>query len=650
MVPMCGILAFFSSHGDAIRHERALAEALECVHHRGPDETGLEAVGLDAIFAHKRLSIIDVALSHEPLQYANGRYVLSFHGEIYNYLELREELAREFGAEFRTNGDGEAIVAGYHYWGERVLDKLRGMFAFVIWDRQERRAFGARDPFGIKPMHYLETYDGLYLASEKKALLPFAHSAAAGDAGVDTANLSHYLTLQYVPEPRTLHKGIARIGSGECLTWTAEEGVRTRRYYTPTFRPTPTDNPQALFDRIRETLRESVRMHMRSDVPVGAFLSSGIDSTAVVALAREFNPNILTFTVGYDVDGYSEIDVAQDSARHLDVTTIPTKIGPQDMMEALPKIVWHLDDPVADPALVPLYFVAKKAAEHVTVVLSGEGADEVFGGYTIYREPLSLAMVNDLPDPLQKGLRVMSKVIPQGVKGKSFLERGTTPIEARYYGNARMFTEAEKQKLMRRYDPSVRYTDVTAPIYAEVPDLDDVTTMQYVDLYTWLRGDILVKADRMSMAHSLELRVPFLDKEVFNVAATVPVDLKLPPRSEQTKYAMRQALQGVVPPAIVNRKKLGFPTPTRVWLAGEMFDWARHVFATSGAGHLLDLNYADRLLQEHKDGVADHSRKIWTVLVFCIWHAIFVARTLDPGIERNQSALLTKPVVGSMVS
>ncbi|NUR49239.1 MAG: asparagine synthase (glutamine-hydrolyzing) [Hamadaea sp.] len=647
---MCGILAFFSATGDAYRHEQSLAGALECLHHRGPDETGLELVGADAIFAHKRLSIIDVALSHEPIHYLNGRYVLTFNGEIYNYLELRDELAREFGAEFATNGDGEAVVAGFHYWGEAVLDRLRGMFAFVIWDRQEQRAFGARDPFGIKPMHYLTTPDGLYLASEKKALLPFAPSAEAGDNGVDTANLSHYLTLQYVPEPRTLHKGIARIGSGECLSWSAAEGVRTRRYYQPTFRPTPTDNPEALYARIRETLRESVRMHMRSDVPVGAFLSSGIDSTAVVALAREFNPNILTFTVGYDVDGYSEIDVAQDSARHLDVTTIPTKIGPAEMMAALPKIVWHLDDPVADPALVPLYFVAKKAAEHVTVVLSGEGADEFFGGYTIYREPLSLAMVNDLPDPVQKGLRAVSKVIPQGVKGKSFLERGTTPIEARYYGNARMFTEAEKQKLLRRYDSSVRYTDVTAPIYAEVPDLDDVTTMQYVDLYTWLRGDILVKADRMSMAHSLELRVPFLDKEVFNVASTIPVDLKLPPRSEQTKFAMRQALQQVVPPAIVSRKKLGFPVPTRVWLAGEMYEWARHVMATSGAGELLDLAYADKLLQEHKAGTADHSRKIWTVLVFCIWHAIFVARTLDPGIARNQSALLTKPVVGSMVS
>src|SRR5690606_23641074 len=379
------------------------------------------------------------------------------------------------------------------------------------------------------------------------------------------------------PEPRTLHKGIERIGSGECVTYEPGGQVRRRRYYRPVFRPAPVPDPEALYREIRETLRDSVRIHMRSDVPVGAFLSSGIDSTAVVALAREFNPNILTFTVGYDVPGYSEIEVAQDSARHLGVTTIPTKIGPQDMMDALPKIVWHLDDPVADPALVPLYFVAKKAAEYVTVVLSGEGADEFFGGYTIYREPLSLSAVQSLPDPMQRGLRAVSRIIPQGVKGKSFLERGTTPIEERYYGNARMFTEDEKKHLLRRYDPSVRYTDVTAPIYAEVRHLDDVTKMQYVDLYTWLRGDILVKADRISMAHSLEVRVPFLDREVFNVASTIPTELKLPPRSDATKYALRQALRDVVPPAIVNRRKLGFPTPTRVWLRGEMYEWARHI-------------------------------------------------------------------------
>jgi asparagine synthase (glutamine-hydrolysing) len=656
MTAMCGLLTFISARGDAASRRDAIALALESLHHRGPDDTGVEVVGSDVIFAHKRLSIIDVAGSHEPLPYLGGRYVLTFNGEIYNYIELREELSREFGARFETQGDAEVIVAGFHYWGESVLDRLRGMFAFAIVDTQQRLVFGARDPYGIKPLFHLVTPDGLYLASEKKALLPFVPEAFTGAAdglgSVDTTNLSHYLTLQYVPEPGTLHRGIGRVGSGDCFTYRAGGTFATRRYYQPRFRPTPTSTPEVLYREIRETLRESVRLHMRSDVPVGAFLSSGIDSTAVVALAREFNPNILTFTVGYDVEGYSEIEVAQDSARHLGVTTIPTKIGPQDMMETLPKIVWHLDDPVADPALVPLYFVAKKAAEHVTVVLSGEGADEFFGGYTIYREPLSLSTINNLPDPVQRGLRKVAQVIPQGVKGKSFLERGTTPIEERYYGNARMFTEAEKRELLRRYDDRVRYTDITAPVYAEATamGLDDVTKMQYVDLYTWLRGDILVKADRMSMAHSLELRVPFLDREVFEVAAKVPVDLKLPPHSVETKYAMRQALRQVVPPAIVNRKKLGFPTPTRVWLRGEMYDWAHDILDRSDAGDLLDLEYVRRLLDAHKRGEADYSRKVWTVLVFCVWHAIFVARTLDPGITRAQSALLTKPVVGSMVS
>jgi asparagine synthase (glutamine-hydrolysing) len=654
---MCGLLTFVSARGHASAYQDAVATALESIHHRGPDETGVNVVDDDMVFGFKRLSFIDVERSHQPLAYPPSgpqanRYVITFNGEIYNYLELREELIREHGAEFATTGDTEVIVAAYHHWGPSAVSRLRGMFAFVIWDRAARRAFGARDPYGIKPFFHLVTDEGVYFASEKKALLPFAPSASAGDAGVDGANLSHYLTLQYVPEPGSLHQGIGRIGSGESFVYTPGGPMATRRYYQPEFRPTPVDNPEELYKRIRETLRESVRVHMRSDVPVGAFLSSGIDSTAVVALAREFHPNILTFTVGYDVEGYSEVDVAQDSARHLGVTTIPTFIGPQDMMDALPKIIWHLDDPVADPALVPLYFVAKRAAEDVTAVLSGEGADEFFGGYTIYREPLSLASVQHLPESVRNGLRAVSKVIPQGVKGKSFLERGTTPIEERYYGNARMFTEEEKAHLMRRYDPAVRYTDVTAPVYSEAAamHLDDVTTMQYVDLYTWLRGDILVKADRISMAHSLELRVPFLDKEVFEVAATVPVDLKLPPKTIETKYAMRRALEGVVPPAIVNRKKLGFPTPTRVWLRGEMYEWVRDILTRSGAGHLLDLNYAVQLLDDHKNGKADNSRKVWTVLVFCVWHAIFVERSLDPGITRNESALLTKPVVGSVVA
>ena len=647
---MCGILAFFSGNSAVDAFQRRIAASLELLHHRGPDDTGVLVVDDEVIFGHKRLSIIDVELSKEPLPYQE-RYLLTFNGEIYNYLELREELIREYGAEFATRGDGEVVVAGYHYLGEAVLDRLRGMFAFVIWDRESKTAFGARDPFGIKPMHYLQTGDGLFLASEKKALLPFV------DNEIDPAQLSHLLTFQYVPEPHTLHKGIKRIGAGECLTWTpgpaAAGGLSIRRYFRPVFHPTPMGDGKRILHEIQETLRDSVRVHMRSDVPVGAFLSSGIDSTAVVALAREFNPEILTFTVGFDNDGYSEVDVAQESARRLGVTTIPTKINAHDMMEALPKIVWHLDDPVADPSLVPLYFVAQKAAEHVTVVLSGEGADEFFGGYSIYREPLSLAMLTRLPDPMRRGLRAVSRAIPQGVRGKSFLERGTTPIEERFSGNARIFAgDDEIGRLLKRNNGGARYTDITRPFYAEAAadGLDDVTKMQYVDMSTWLRGDILVKADRMSMAHSLELRVPFLDLRVWAIASKLPQALKVPPGSNVTKWAMRQAVAQLVPPAIVNRPKLGFPVPTRVWLAGEMYQWARDILHNSGAGDLLDLSYVEELLRDHKAGRADNSRKIWTVLVFCVWHAIFVARTLDPGIKRNESALLTKPPIAAAAS
>ncbi|MGA8112355.1 MAG: asparagine synthase (glutamine-hydrolyzing) [Actinocatenispora sp.] len=645
---MCGLLTFVSAHGIAGVHREKIADALENIHHRGPDDTGVETFGDspggDVVCGFKRLSFIDVAHSHQPLRYLD-RYLLTFNGEIYNYIELRDQLVRECNAVFETDGDGEVILAAYHHWGVESLRRLRGMFAFVIWDKVERRAFGARDPFGIKPLFYLHTDDGLYLSSEKKALMPFAPSARAGNAGIDHANLSHYLTLQYVPEPSTLHRGINRIECGHSFSYRPGEPVQQSQYYRADFRPAPVSDEAALYRRIEDTLRESVRLHMRSEVPLGCLLSSGIDSTAVVALAREFNPNILTFTVGYDVPGYSEIDVAADSAQHLGVQLIPTKIGPQDMMEQLPRIVWHLDDPVADPALVPLYFVNRKAAEHVTAVLSGEGADEFFGGYTIYREPLSLKSVASMPDNVKRRLRSVAKVMPEGVKGKSFIDRGTVPLEQRYYGNARIFSEPEKQRLMHYYDPSVQYTDVTAPLYAECAHLDDVTRMQYIDLYTWLRGDILVKADRMSMAHSLEVRVPFLDTAVFELASTIPTDQKVTLRGNHTKYAMRQAMRNVVPPAIVNRRKWGFPTPTRVWLKTEMYEWAAHILATSGAGELIDLAYVRQLLDAHRKGSADNSRKVWTVLVFCVWHAIFVERSIDPRPKPAESALLTKPVV-----
>ncbi|GAA3382283.1 asparagine synthase (glutamine-hydrolyzing) [Cryptosporangium minutisporangium] len=640
---MCGLLTYVSSCGDASHQRDGVAAALESIHHRGPDETGVRVSGDDVVLGFKRLAFIDVENSHQPLEYADGRYVITFNGEIYNYLDLRKQLA-EVGASFATEGDTEAIVAAYHYWGPEFVSRLRGMFAFIIWDRFERTAFAARDHFGIKPLHYTVTPTGIYVSSEKKALLPFSAAARSGDAGLDPAALSHYLTLQYVPEPGTLHRDINRLESGESLTWKPGQEVVRNRYFRPDFRPTPTSSPERLFAEIRDVLRESVGLHLQSEVPVGAFLSSGIDSTAIVALAREHKPDILTFTAGYEVDGYSEITVAEQSAKWLGVKNFPALITANDMMESLPRIVWHLDDPVADPALVPLYFVAKKASEQVTAVLSGEGADEFFGGYGIYREPLSLKPITSLPDPLQKGLRAVSKVIPEGVKGKSFLERGTTPLQERYYGNARIFTEPEKQKLMRHYDSSVQYTDVTEQHYRDAAYLDDVTQMQYIDLYTWLRGDILVKADRMTMAHSLEGRVPFLDVGVFDIARKIPQELKVTSKGIR-KYALRQALEQVVPPQIVNRPKLGFPVPTRVWLKGLMYDWARGILADSKAGDLLDLQYVDRLLQAHRAGEADNSRKVWTVLVFCVWHSIFVEGRIDPRPAPAESQLLTKRAI-----
>ncbi|MDQ1647223.1 MAG: hypothetical protein QOJ50_3407 [Cryptosporangiaceae bacterium] len=626
---MCGFLTYISACGDAARHLGALTNALETIDHRGPDQTGVHAAGDDAVLGFKRLSIIDVEHSDQPLSYA-GRYTITFNGEIYNYLELREELIAEHGAEFATSGDTEVVAAAYHHWGPQAVHRLRGMFAFVIWDHVERLAFGARDRFGIKPLCYLAGESGAWFASEQKALRPFTTPVP------DPVALSHYLTYQYVPEPMTLLAGIRQLGAGRCFTYSTEGELTIHRYWRPEFAVAPVagDDPER---RILDALSDSVAKHMRADVPVGSFLSSGIDSTAVAALAARHNPGLLTFTAALDVPGYSELDVAAASAEALGVRNHAVVVDAQMMMDALPRIVWHLDDPVADPALIPLYYVAREASAHVKVVLSGEGADELFAGYGIYREPRSLRPVTGLPPRVRRGLRSVAHALPEGVRGRSFLDRGTTTLAERYFGNARMFTEAEKRGLLTSYDPSVRYTDVTGPLFAEAAELGEVEQMQYIDLGTWLPGDILRKADRMSMANSLEVRVPFLDPEVFAAAAGLPSDLKLPPRSVQTKAVLRRALASVVPPAIVERKKLGFPTPIRVWLKDEMYEWAAGILRESGASELVDLSHGIRLLDAHRRGEADHSRKVWTLLVFALWYDITISGTRDPAPESARS-------------
>ncbi len=631
---MCGLIGLVCpSEVDAEASRPSVAAAMRCMRHRGPDESGTWT-DHEVVFGFNRLSIIDLEHSQQPLHWgppeSPGRYTILHNGEVYNYLELRAALMREHGAQFRTDGDAEAIVAAYHHYGPHAVSRLRGMFAFVIWDSERGHLFGARDPFGIKPLFYATGPHGTAFASEKKCLLELAGTLGVNPR-LDRGALQHYLVLQYVPEPETLHDRIRRIESGTSFTVSPGGQVATHRYFHPTFRPRPVHgeaDAERLYGEIADALRDSVAKHMRADVTVGAFLSGGIDSTATAALAKQHNPDLITFTTGFERQGYSEVDVAAESAAAIGVKHVVRTVSAEEMMSALPLIVWYLDDPVADPALVPLWFIAREARNYVKVVLSGEGADELFGGYTIYREPISLAPFERVPGAVRRAMGKVSTHIPDGVRGKDLLRRGALSLEERYYGNARIFRDDQLRAVLRTFDGRIGHTDVTAEPYRISANWDPVTRMQHVDLFTWLRGDILVKADKMTMANSLELRVPFLDAEVFRVASQIPLGQKV--TNQTTKHALRRALRDIVPAHVINRRKLGFPVPIRHWLKAEMYDWARQIVLRSHTDELLDRNAVLRLLEEHRTGTLDHSRRIWALLVFMLWHGIFVERTIVP--------------------
>ncbi|HEY4017533.1 MAG TPA: asparagine synthase (glutamine-hydrolyzing) [Pseudonocardiaceae bacterium] len=635
---MCGLLGLIcATEADAACARDAVAAALRCQRHRGPDETDTWA-DAEVVYGFNRLAFIDLEHSHQPLVWGPPedptRYTLNFNGEIYNYLELRAELAEKFGTSFNTDGDGEAVVAAYHHLGAEAVTKLRGMFAFMIWDARERVVFGARDPFGIKPLFYSSGPGGVAFSSEKKSLLELSGTLGVPET-LDRTALQHYLVLQYVPEPESLHTGIRRVESGTSFRVAPGGQVEFNRYWKPRFVNKPVRGAAeaaALYERIADVLRDSVAKHMISDpeVTVGAFLSGGIDSTATAALAKECNPNLIAFTTGFEREGYSEVDVAAESAAAIGVEHVVRTVSVQEMMEALPLIVWYLDDPVADPALVPLWFIAREARKHVKAVLSGEGADELFGGYTIYHEPISLAPFEKVPGGVRRLLGEVSKKIPEGTRGKDLLRRGALPLEQRYYGNARNFRDDQLRAVLRTYTEGVGFPDVTAPWYDLSRGWDPVSRMQHVDLFTWLRGDILVKADKVTMANSLELRVPFLDTEVFGVAASIPLDQKL--AGGTTKYALRKALATIIPPHVLNRRKLGFPVPIRHWLRNEMHDWARGIIVDSATDELLDKQAVLALLEEHREGQRDRSRQIWALLVFMLWHGIFIEHRIKPDV------------------
>ncbi len=618
---MCGFVGYISNVENTMHNiiENNINQMNKMIVHRGPDEEGYYKDNTIAL-GFRRLSIIDIEKGHQPLSYEDERYWIIFNGEIYNYIELRKELIVQ-GYTFKTDSDTEVIIAAYSAYKEKVVDKLRGMFAFVIWDKVEKMFFGARDHFGIKPFYYAVENQDLYVASEKKAILKVVQ-----DQQLDQIALQNYLTFQYVPGSETMHQSIKELLPGHFMTKKLNETVKITRYWQADF--SPINKSEEFFAKeIRTKLWDSVEKHMRSDVTVGSFLSGGIDSSIIVAMAREFNPKLKTLSVGFERDGYNEINLAEETAEELKVENFSHTITAEEFMTEFPRFVWHMDDPLADPAAMPQFFLSELARKHVKVALSGEGADELFGGYGIYNEPHALRMFSRNGKVTNQVIHQLAQLMPNGVKGKSFLLRGTVPLEHRYVGNAKIFDEREKKNLLASYNANHPFQNVTEPIYQQTVGRNPVDRMQLIDINTWLSGDLLLNADRTTMAHSLELRTPFLDKEVFKVAREIPAHLRL--AHGTTKYILRKAVEGIVPENVIYRKKLGFPVPIRHWLKDEMYDWALTIIRESQTEHILNKGYVEDLLINHRIGKIDYSRKIWTALTFMVWHRIYVEESQE---------------------
>lgn len=606
---MCGFCGFT---GQVVDRERYLREMTEKITHRGPDSDGYY-VDEGIAMGFRRLSIIDLEAASQPLYNEDKSLVLMFNGEIYNYQALRAELI-ELGHTFATAGDGETLLHGYEQWGTELFTRLRGMFAFAIWDVKKQSLLIVRDYFGIKPMHYSLLEDGrLVYGSEIKSILEHPDVEKV----FNPAALDKYLSFQYSVPTETFFKGIACLPPAHYLLWENGE-VSVHRYWEPAFAPDENMTLEEAVDAIDEAFTDSVAAHRISDVEVGCFLSSGVDSSFVAS----YFEGQKAFTVGFDNGGhYNESTYAADLAKEVGIHHYVHLIGEEEYWESLPKVQYYLDQPLADPSCVALYFVSKLAAEHVKVVLSGEGADELFGGYRIYHEPYSLHGYQRLPRRLRKAVAAMVAAIPFDFKGKSFLIRGSKSLEERFIGNANMFTKKEKSKLLRNI-PATEPAEYTAEYYARCEGQDDVTRMQYLDINRWMVGDILLKADRMSMAHSLELRVPFLDVEVFKVAAKIPVKHRV--AAGTTKYAMRLAARRHIPAAAADKPKLGFPVPIRVWLRQEnYYNRVKEAFLSSAAKQYFNTDYLLKILEEHYRGKRDNSRKIWTVYMFLVWYGVY---------------------------
>ena len=606
---MCGIVGFTNKVDNA---SAILEKMMDRIRHRGPDSGG-QYVDDDIAMGFRRLSIIDLSdAGSQPIFNEDKTLVLTFNGEIYNFKELREQLVAA-GHSFYTNTDSEVLIHGYEQWGEKLLDKLRGMFAFVIYDKKTGELFGARDFFGIKPFYYAQMNGTFMWGSEIKSFLD--HPDFNKELNTDV--LETYLTFQYSPTEDTFFRNVKKLPAAHCFTYKNGE-LKIRRYWEVKFNADNTPDLEEWVERISDTFKNSVEAHKFADVEVGSFLSSGVDSSYVAAVADVDK----TFTVGFGEDEkYNEIGYAKEFSKYIGKDNFSKVITPEEYWDNLKRIQYHMDEPLADPAAIALYFVCGLASEQVKAVLSGEGADEIFGGYNIYHNPADMANYFKLPKKLRKGVGAVAEKLPHK-HGINYLIRGSKDLDERFIGNAYIFSEKERKSILKIKTNAPDAMAVTKPFYDKVRDQDQVTQMQYLDLHLWMTGDILLKADKMSMAHSLELRVPFLDRKIMELAEKIPTRFRV--TANETKYAMRIAALKACPPQTAKKDKLGFPVPTRVWLRQDKYyNIVKEKFTSDDAAKFFNTDELVKLLDIHRSEEYDYSRKIWTVFTFLIWYDVY---------------------------
>ena len=606
---MCGIAGFM---GQVENRADVIRNMTEVITHRGPDSDGFFTDD-NISMGFRRLSIIDLGAGHQPIYNEDKSLVLTFNGEIYNYKDLRKELIAK-GHKFYTDTDSEVLVHGFEEWKEDMLPKLRGMFGFAIYNTKDNSLFIARDFFGIKPMHYTQIGNDFVYASEIKSILEYPKF----EKKFNRKALDSYLSFQYAVPPETFFEGVYCLMPGHYL-WYKNGEVETTRYFEARFNPNEEMTEEEAVDRIEKVFENSVNAHKIADVEVGCFLSSGVDSSYVSTYFADQK----TFTVGFDFgEKYNEISWAKNLSEKIGVEHHTHLISSEEFWDAVPTVQYHMDQPLADPSCIALYFVSRLASHYVKVVLSGEGADELFGGYTCYNDPRVFKIYQTIvPHCIRKAIRAICRKLPD-IKGRDYLIRACDKLEERYIGNAFMYDYKQKQELLK--DPSIatRPQDLTRKYYYRCRKYDDVTKMQYLDINMWMVGDILLKADRMSMANSLELRVPFLDKEVFKVASSLPTKLRC--NKHNTKYAMRKAAVRHMPEATAEKEKLGFPVPTRVWLRDEKYyNVVKTKFKGKTAEKFFNTDVLVSWLDSHFSGKEDNSRRVWTIYVFLVWYDIY---------------------------